>query len=130
MADMGIMLYGYAEEHAGVITSTLEQVLGEDLMVYSASGRGSDVVGDIIEGEAGGLFEEAEAKVLMVLGFSDAQLEAALKGFPKVEGLQRPIFCVPTKNNLTWPLSELVEDLQAERRHFMEMRARSQGEEP
>lgn len=130
MADLGIMLYGYGEEHGSLISSTLGEVLGEDLMVYSASMRESDVVGDIIEGDTGGAFEEVEAKVLMVLGFSDAQLEAALKGFPKVEGLQRPIFCVPTERNVTWPLTELVDDLQAERRHFLEMRARTRGEDP
>jgi hypothetical protein len=130
MADLGIMLYGYGEEDATTITGTLGKVLGEDVLLYSASGREADTVGDIIEGEPGGTFEDAEAKVLMVLGFTDAQLEATLKGFPKVEGLSRPIFCVPTENNVTWPLSELVEDLLSERRAFMEMRARSRGEGP
>jgi hypothetical protein len=58
----------------------------------------------------------------MVLGFTDEDLEATLKGFPKVEGLTRPIFCVLTQNNINWPLRELVDDLLREREQFRRMK--------
>ena len=127
MTDIGIMLYGYGEEHAMLIHSTLERVLGQDVELISAARQEERVVSEILERADGVNFEEREDKVLMVLGFSDEQLETTLREFPGAEGLQRPIFCMLTQHNARWPLTHLIEDLTAERRAFREMR-RKQAE--
>ncbi len=132
MSDIGIMLYGYGEEHAMLIHGALEEVLGEEVELISAAGQEERVVSEILERADGVNFEEREAKVLMVLGFTDEQLETTLRSFPREEGLERPIFCTLTQNNSRWPLLHLIEDLQAERRAFLEMRRKQleQGGRP
>ena len=122
MDNVGIMLYGYGEEHAHLIHRTLEDVLEEEVDLISAARQEERVVAEILERADGVNFEENDVKVLMVLGFTEEQLEMALKGFPKVEGLPRPLFCVMTQHNVRWPLLHLIEDLQEERRAFQEMR--------
>ncbi len=122
MADIGIMLYGYAEDDAMFIGSSLEKVLGEELEVISAARQEERVISEILERADSVNFEEQEIKVMMVLGFTEEQLETALREFPKREGLQRPIFCVLTQHNSRWPLMHLIEDLLAERAAFQEMR--------
>ncbi|NIP33650.1 MAG: DUF3783 domain-containing protein, partial [Thermoplasmata archaeon] len=104
MADIGIMLYGYAEDDAMFIGSSLEKVLGEELEVISAARQEERVISEILERADSVNFEEQEIKVMMVLGFTEEQLETALREFPKREGLQRPIFCVLTQHNSRWPL--------------------------
>ena len=122
MSGIGIMLYGYGPEDATVIHESLEEVLGEELDLISAVNQEERVVADILERADSVNFEERDIKVLMVLGFTEEQLEVTLKGFPKREGLARPIFCVLTQHNARWPLMHLIEDLLDERRAFMEMR--------
>jgi hypothetical protein len=124
MTDIGIMLYGYGEDDANLIHGTLEEVLGEEIDLISAARQEERVVADILERADSVNFEEQKVKVLMVLGFTEDQLDTALKGFPKREGLARPIFCVLTQHNLRWPLLHLIEDLLDERRAFQEMQRR------
>lgn len=122
MSTIGIMLYGYGEEDATFIHESLEDVLGEEVDLISAADQEERVINEILERADSVNFEERDIKVLMVLGFTEEQLEATLKGFPKAEGLARPIFCVLTPDNSRWPLLHLIEDLLAERAAFMEMR--------
>jgi hypothetical protein len=124
MTSIGIMLYGYGEEDATFIHGSLEEVLGEEVDLISASRQEEKVVADILERADGVNFEDQEIKVLMVLGFSEDQLDATLKGFHRREGLVRPIFCVLTQHNIRWPLLHLIEDLLEERRAFQEARRR------
>jgi hypothetical protein len=127
MTSIGIMIYGYGEEDARSIHGALEEVLGEEVDLISATHQEERVVADILERADSVNFEEQEVKVLMVLGFTDEQLETTLRAFPKREGLPRPIFCVLTQHNARWPLLHLIEDLMQERRAFQEMR-RKQAE--
>jgi hypothetical protein len=122
MDGIGIMLYGYNEDEASFIHSGLEALLDEEVELISAARCEEKVVADIIERADGVNFEERDVKVLMVLGFSEEQLDIAIKGFPQAEGMARPIFCVLTQHNARWPLLHLIEDLQQERRAFQEMR--------
>jgi hypothetical protein len=128
MMEIGIMLYGYGEDDAHHIHEALEEVLGEEVELISAARQEERVVAEILERADGVNFEEQEVKVLMVLGFTDEQLEETLRGFPRREGLQRPIFCVLTQHNSRWPLMHLIEDLMEERRAFQEMRRREREE--
>ena len=122
MADIGIMLYGYGEEDAQLIHRTLEEALEQEVELISAAGQEERVVTEILDRADSVNFEDREVKVLMMLGFSEDQLETTLREFPKVEGLPRPIFCTLTQHNARWPLLHLIEDLQQERRAFQEMR--------
>lgn len=124
MPAIGIMLYGYREEDAALIQETVEEVLGEEVDLISAAGQEEKVVTDILERADSVNFEEQDIKVMMVLGFSEEQLDKALKGFPRREGLARPIFCVLTQHNARWPLMHLIEDLLEERMAFQEMQRR------
>jgi hypothetical protein len=122
MPGIGIMLYGYGEDDALLVHRTLEEALGEEVELISAARQEERVISEILERADGVNFEEREVKVLMVLGCNEEQLDIALKGFPRVEGLPRPLFCVLTQHNSRWPLMHLMEDLQEERRAFQEMR--------
>ena len=122
MSGIGIMLYGYGLEDATFIHESVEEVLGEEVDLVSAANQEERVVAEILQRADSVNFEERDIRVLMVLGFTEEQLEATLKGFPKREGLARPIFCVLTQHNARWPLMHLIEDLLDERRAFMEMR--------
>ena len=124
MGDVGVMLYGYGEDDALLIHRTLEAALGEEMELISAARQEERVVSEILERADGVNFEEREVKVLMVLGFTDQQLDIALKGFPKAEGLPRPLFCVLNQHNTRWPLMHLIEDLLEERMAFQEMQRR------
>jgi len=128
MATLGVMLYGYGEEDALFIHSTLEALMEQEVDLISAARQEERVVAEILERGDSVNFEERPVKVLMMLGFDDGQLETCLKGFPKREGLERPIFCTLTQHNARWPLLHLIEDLMEERRHFQEMR-RQQAEQ-
>lgn len=128
MASIGIMVYGYGEEDARFIHGVLEETMGEDVDLISAAHQEERVVADILERADSVNFEDQEVKVLMVLGFTDEQLEKTLKEFPRRDGLQRPIFCVLTQHNARWPLMHLMEDLLQERRAFQEMRRNQAGE--
>jgi len=122
MATIGVMLYGYGEEDALLIHSTLEGLLEQEVDLISAARQEERVVAEILERGDSVNFEERPVKVLMMLGFDEGQLEACLKGFPKREGMERPIFCTLTQHNARWPLLHLIEDLLEERRQFQEMR--------
>ncbi len=122
LGDIGIMLYGYGEEDAALIQEAVEEVLGEEVDLISAAGQEEKVVASILERADSVNFEERDIKVMMVLGFSEEQLDKALKGFPRREA--RPIFCVLTPHNARWPLMHLIEDLLEERRVSQEMQRR------
>ncbi|MCK5252284.1 MAG: DUF3783 domain-containing protein [Thermoplasmata archaeon] len=124
MPAIGIMLYGYGEEDAAFIHEAVEEVLGEEVDLISAAGQEEKVVAEILERADSVNFEERDIKVMMVLGFSEEQLDTTLKGFPRREGLARPIFCVLTQHNTRWPLMHLIEDLLEERMAFKEMQRR------
>ena len=49
MEPLGIMLYGYDQEHALMIKASLESVLEQDIVLLSASRREDVEVRDILE---------------------------------------------------------------------------------
>lgn len=118
MEQSGIMLYGYTESDARLIRDALEAALGGTLLMLSGSGKESRILEDILSDEASGVYEEGEPRVLMFLGFDDAMVKAALSSFPGADRVARPIFCAPTEQNITWPLSELLEHLEEERNYW------------
>ncbi|MBN1539070.1 MAG: DUF3783 domain-containing protein [Candidatus Thermoplasmatota archaeon] len=119
MDEIGIMLYGYDRETADAIRSRLSALTARDVLLFSASGREEDLIGDIIEDEEHDLWEAKEdPKVVMFLGFDGPLIHASMDGFPSFEGQNRPIFCTPTETNITWPLKDLLEDLLDEREYF------------
>lgn len=115
---LGIIIYGYNEEHARTIKKSLDGATGEDVMLLSASGRESEKVRTILETEPDGPFEEKDTKVVMFLGFDDGQIDLALKAFPKEGGIARPIFCGLTPDNIGWGLEELLGHLEEEKRYW------------
>ena len=117
---LGIMIYGYNEEHARAIKESLDGATGRDVMLLSASGRESDKVRTILEAEPDGPFENKDTKVVMFLGFDDGQIDMALKGFPSGGAIARPIFCGLTPDNIGWGLEELLGHLLEERRYWSE----------
>jgi hypothetical protein len=117
------MLYGYDRDEAYIIRDTLAQVLSAEIELISASGKEKRIVMDIINDGPSEEFEDVEDKVLMVLSFTDEDLEQTLRGFPKAGGMVRPIFCMLTDHNSKWPLSQLIEDLLREREHIQSMMA-------
>jgi hypothetical protein len=118
MEQSGIMLYGYTESDARLIRDALEAALGKTLLMLSGSRRESRILEDILSDETHDVYEEGEPRVLMFLGFDDEMVKTALSRFPGADRVARPIFCAPTEQNITWPLSELLEHLEEERNYW------------
>ncbi len=128
---LGLMLYGYSEEHAMTIRESLSDLLGGRVILMSASGREEEKVGEILEDHENGMFVEGEVCFAMLLGFTDQQIKDTLRGFPRDGGITRPIFTTLTPTNAEWTLSQLVADLREEEAYFKKMRERrSNGEDP
>ena len=63
---------------------------------------------------------DKEDKILLFLGFSEDQVGAVLKGFPKTGSIKRPIFCGLTEQNMNWTLDYLIEHLVEEDKYWSE----------
>jgi len=135
MQKLGILLYGYGKDHADMIRKSLEEVLDNPLTVFSGTNNEDSKLMDILSKGPEGIFEEKDVKILVFLGFDNAQIASSLGGFPgkdtpngvsnlssgdftSNEELVRPIFCGLTGENVNWPLSDLIEHLLEEDRHF------------
>ena len=118
MKDTAIMLYGYSIDNATEIQSVLQDALGRDILLISASCREGMTVADIIRHGGESFFEERETRMLMFLGCEDNDIEKALKGFPDLEGVARPIFCGLTEQNLKWTMADLLEHLLEEKKYW------------
>ena len=123
MSELGILVYGYNEKDADLIRSSLSKILDTDVLILTASGLESEKVGNILEMCRNDKFEDKPVKILMFLGFDDSQINAVLKGFPKNEGLKRPIFCGLTENNVKWTFQELIDDLKQEHEYWAKKRS-------
>jgi len=121
---LGLLLYGYNRKHADIIVRRLREVLGDEIMLMSASNREDETVGDILGSvdEGGFTFEERETRFAMLLGFSEPHIRTTLKEFPADGGLKRPIFTTLTENNVKWPVSRLIEDLEEEEAYWAKKR--------
>ena len=114
---LGIMLYGYDDRESGLLQGFLSDVFEQPILVLSASGKEDVQVQDILESPSEA-FEDKDVKVLMFLGFDDQQIGTALNEFPRDGSVTRPIFCGLTEQNITWPLSRLIEHLLEEKRYW------------
>lgn len=121
---LGIMLYGYDERQAAIIKLALDKVTGEDVLVVSGSGQEGEKVRRILDKGPTGVFEAKDVRVLMFIGFDDGQVKSSLGGFPREEGLERPLFCGLTPHNLEWDLGDLIGHLQDEKRQFDRMKGK------
>lgn len=129
MAEIGIMVYGFGREEAGIIKDKLIDINNEEVMLISGCRREEDIISDILDDEGYSEFEEKEdPRVVMFLGFDGPKIHASMDNFPELNG-NRPIFCTPTENNSEWKLSALLEDLMEERAYFKQKdkKAKDQG---
>ncbi len=108
-----IMVHGYAMEDVALIVRALREALKTDIGFISATGRGSELVKDIIEAGPKELFKDEEHKMLMFIEFDDDSIYDSMMAFP--EGMDRPMFCMPTADNLVWSLTNLIDHLVAEK---------------
>jgi hypothetical protein len=121
MEPAGVLIYGYGMEDARLIRSFLEETVGVSVLMISGAGRNRETVLRILQYPAGDLFADEKTKMVMLLGFSEEQINTILRSFPKEDGrFKRPIFCMPTEQNQGWPLEQLLEHLEEERRYWSE----------
>jgi hypothetical protein len=125
---LGILLYGYDEPDSLLIKDGLENVLGREITLLSATGRTALAVADILDLSPPFEYASEDTKILLFLGFAEDQLEAALDGFPCEGGIKRPIFCTLTEQNLTWPFERLIEHLLEEDRICKQATGKRTGE--
>jgi len=118
MNPLGILVYGYNEDDARYIEESLGRTLGQEIFLISASKKEDMTIGNILEKGPEDIFEERETKILVFLGFSKEQIDMTLKEFPGRANLARPIFCGLTQHNIGWHLTELIEHLLEEERHW------------
>ena len=110
---LGIMLYGYDEQESSYLRGFLVDVMNDEIILLSASGKEESRVQDIL-GSPSGTYESKEEKVLMFLGFDDEKIGTVLDQFPRDGSIRRPIFCALTQENLDWQLKKLIEHLLEE----------------
>lgn len=119
METAGVLIYGYPGEDARRIRTFLEGVAGAPVFVTGASGQSETRIIDILQKTAESRFADEQPRIMMLLGFSGEQINAILGGFSAgLQGVERPIFCMLTKNNQNWPLKQLLEHLEEERRYW------------
>ena len=116
MQSAGVMICGYHQEDARTIKAFLDKALDTYVLMVSASQKADMKIIDILRKGPEECFIDEETKILMFLGFSEAQTHMVLKEFPADGGLKRPIFCTLTAQNQHWPLRELIDHLVAEHR--------------
>ena len=110
---LGILLYGYDREAAFVLKEQMKTTMGTDITLLSASKREADIVMTVLETPSEE-FEDKESKILVFLGFDNEKISKVLDEFPKDGNIIRPIFCGLTEQNVSWPVSQLVEHLLEE----------------
>ena len=118
MNQLGILVYGYNEEDARFIGKSLSHTLEQEIFVISTSKKEDMTIRDILEKGPEDIFEDREPKILVFLAFSKEQIDMTLTEFPHKEALTRPIFCGLTHHNIGWHLSDLIEHLLEEDRHW------------
>ena len=113
MSMLGIMTYGYDKGSGEAIQVGLSEAMNTDIALIGASKKENVRVGQILEdGPNASIFEDADPKIIMLLGFDDEQVKILLKNFPRDD---RPIFCGLTMENIKWTLSDLIEHLLEEK---------------
>jgi len=119
MDSAGVLIYGYQGEDARRIRTFLDEVAGAPVFVTGASGQNETRIIDILQNTTESRFADEQPKIMMLLGFSEEQVHAVLGGFSTgLKGVERPIFCMMTKNNQNWPLKQLLDHLEEERRYW------------
>lgn len=119
MQSVGVLLCGYGKEEAQTIKAFLDRTLDAYVILVGASQKADEKIIDILRGGPVEFFADEETKILMFLGFTEAQVHRVLEEFPSGEGgLKRPIFCSLTARNQHWPLRELIEHLLEEHRRY------------
>ena len=118
MQSLGVLICGYHQEDARTIKAFLDNALDTYVILVSASRKTDMTIIDILKKGPEECFEDEETKIMMFLGFSEVQTHMVLEGFPKSDGLKRPIFCALTDQNRHWPLRELIEHLAEEHRRW------------
>lgn len=127
MDPLGILIYGYDSKSAKLIKESIEQLIEQDIIMISGSGKEKSNVIDILDKGPDGTFENKEDKILVFLGFESEQVNTVLSGFSsdhvKSSNLIRPIFCGLTEQNINWKLDKLVEHLAEEDKYWKEKAA-------
>ena len=119
MQPVGVLICGYGKEDAQTIQTFLDRTLDARVILISASQKAEMKIIDILQKGPEDCFADEETKILMFLGFTEAQTRAVLQDFPSGEGgVKRPIFCSLTAQNRQWPLRELIEHLVEEHRRW------------
>ncbi|WP_455392956.1 DUF3783 domain-containing protein [[Eubacterium] cellulosolvens] len=118
MESLGILIYGYNSEDAKAIEQSLSSITNQDIVMISGSKKEDLKIMDILDIGPEDEYEERKNKILLFLGFSEAQVGAVLKEFPKSEKLHRPIFCGLTEENINWTLEYLMEHLVEEDKYW------------
>lgn len=119
MEAAGVLIYGYAEGDALRIRTFLGKITGAPVFMTSASGKNGARIVDILDDAGENRFADEDPKIMMLLGFAEEQIHAVLGNFSTaLEGIVRPIFCTLTENNQNWPLEQLLEHLEEERRYW------------
>ena len=109
------MLYGYPCEDAECILGAVSEAIGREVRPISGHGREDDLVGDLLRDALADRFGAGTPKVLMFVGMTDEEIHRAMTAFPGDGiGIERPIFCMPTEDNVTWTLVTLLDSLAAE----------------
>lgn len=125
---LGVMLYGYDRTSSERIVEGISRTMGIRVEMLNAGGMEDSVIGDILSMGGSDDFHDSETRFLMFLGFDDESLSRSIDGFPREEGLPRPIFCCLTLENINWKLKDLLADLLEEDRYWKAKKAASIGD--
>ncbi len=120
MEAMGIMLYGYTQEDAENIKKFVGELIGDDLILFSATEKEQVKIIDILKQGPASLFGDEKNKILMFLGFNNEQIGKVMRNFQSCLNIERPIFCGLTEQNVGWTFQDLLEHLLEEERHWAE----------
>ena len=120
MEPLGVLIYGYNSKMASIIEKSLNEIVNQEVLILSGSKKEYMKVIDILNKGPEDCFEDKDNKILIFLGFSEDQVGAVLKGFPKTGAINRPIFCGLTEQNMNWTLNYLIGHLVEEDKYWSE----------
>lgn len=121
MDDKAFLFYGFNLNDALLIRDTISETLGTEIDTISATGEEASTIEDVLDRMSDGNFLNAPVRFLMFLGFSDEEISASIKAFPRVQN--RPILCTLTEKNMKWTVSYLLN-------HLIEEDEKVKGKQP
>ncbi|WP_373498473.1 DUF3783 domain-containing protein [Desulfococcus sp.] len=116
-----IIVCGFSAEEQDTFGKMAAAVGMADMpLVFAGEGEADDALGEIVDLPQGTGLGRASVleRAVILSGLTERELHAVMAGYRGME-LPRTLWATLTESSVTWPLSELLKELAAERAAFL-----------